>query len=237
MLFAVIFSLAIALPMPVRQVAGAEGKEPNWDLINEQYKVLFARIFPLPDAEVAFLVYRDLYADVPEFACGMRENFRSHVVSADFVTVDGTPLRDQIELIHRQMPGAPLDVVESRIKVKRATITSTECPQLRRMFDSFNRLSLPMKTARDRRLARQGRQEIRLHPVVYSFNVWISGGGATFSLSGREHPFVRWATAAQAVLVTCGSTTRQRGRIQTYSGPPNSGVLQSARSGLQVKRC
>lgn len=200
--FAVLFSA-----QAIRAQDYPSQEEHEW--VEKHYLRIFEENFSFKKEPKMLLLfgyrfYKDLYNE-NEHAFEITKSLWENELTARIKTVDGEPLYEQIMRLHRKNPQADIEVIKRDLKFKEATLSEKTCPAVKKQYDDFNNLSLPMLSARDRAEKKGGGVTLTLHPPVHAFEASISGGTMKLVIDEWEHPFVVWAEKTRKAFEKCSA--------------------------------
>ena len=131
-------------------------------------------------------------------------------VTVTVKVADSVSLYDQIMALHRRNPNASIETIKPQLKIKERQLSEVTCPDVRRQYDEFYRLSLQMLSARDRAEQAKGEFTITLHPRIHTFKAGISGGFLEVVFRESDHPFVKWAEKSRRAFEVCAAKQSRR---------------------------
>jgi len=127
---------------------------------------------------------------------------------------DSVSIYDQIMALHTKNPEENVDTFMKQLKVNERHLSEATCPAVRRQYDRFYELVLPMLSADDRAAQARGEYSITLHPRVHTFQAHISGGTLHLIIGRQDHPFAVWATETLSALENCDSAASENRKEQ-----------------------
>lgn len=121
----------------------------DWNWLDIARKLAFTQLRPLTDRTgqlVAYRSHRDLDQDVPERYLRVERGARSasgdEVFVATTVTPTGQSIQRQLLDFHRSQPEVSVDAALGDVRVRRITVTSTQCAELMASVDALSGLTI-----------------------------------------------------------------------------------------------
>ena len=174
----------------------AEPATDDWSWLEDDGWKVVERMLPVREdvgTAATFRSYRDLYYDVKEQYFQISVTPRGRALTADVVIPLEKSIQEQLLELHMADPGATPEELSGRLRVKRAELTESECPAVRRQLDQLSEI----------RFAPPTRDVIVLHPMVYRVVIRFGDGDLDVTLFDGNHPLVRWAVSTYEAFVAC----------------------------------
>lgn len=159
---------------------------------------------------LGYRVYRDLYTDELEYSFVFNRILQERYITVTVRMADSVSLYDQMMALHRRNPNANIETIKPQLRIREWRLSEEICPAVRRQYDAFYRLSLPMLSARERAERARGVETIVLHPRVRIFKADISGGSIELVITNSEHPFAVWAERTRRAFEACATRQSRR---------------------------
>jgi hypothetical protein len=201
-----IFTASIVLIL-VSHTSRAQ-EQDDWAWVNKHFFSVLEEFMPIEERlgfSLGYRSYRDLYTDELENSFVFNRILQEKYLTVTVRRPESISLYDQIMALHRRNPNESIESIKKQLKVKGDHFSEQTCPAVRKQYDEFYRLILPMLTAKDRAEQAKGELTITLHPRVHTFKADISGGSLRLVITDQDHPFVSWAKKTGQALIGCSS--------------------------------
>jgi hypothetical protein len=210
---AIVFG-GVLLASPQTKVPSAE----EWEWTDKAYEKLLDGFLPVRGDTGFYVSFRatpSLHAyegEAPEWCVFIGPDPKPRApgvndfVSAQLRIADSVSIYDQIMTMHRMNPEESLESIRLRIKVKSLEFTEKSCPDIKSLFQGFEKLrfSLPEMGVKN------GMTTIFVDPPVYDFHVQASAGNADITLYDRSHPLVVWGMKLERKLQRCAAAENRQ---------------------------
>ncbi|MDT4965820.1 MAG: hypothetical protein QOJ64_557 [Acidobacteriota bacterium] len=168
--------------------------------VDARFSSALDTLLPFNDeAKMSFRIYGDAENDVLEFSCALILK-PDDSIEAVIRKAEAASLYDQILSLHRHNRTWKIETMTRRLNIRELRLTQQSCPVLRKLEHEFDDLNLPVLSAKDR--ARKTGYAF-LHPTMYIFEAYVSGGRMRLEIMDGEHEFARWAERAKSALESC----------------------------------
>jgi hypothetical protein len=181
-------------------------EQEDWDWVNKHFFSALEEFMPIEERlgfSLGYRSYRDLHTYELEYSFVFNRILQEKYLTMTVRQPDSISLYDQIMALHRRNPNESIESIKKQLKVKEDHFSEQTCPAVRKQYDDFYRLTLPMLSARDRAVQAKGEFTITLHPRVHTFKADISGGRIELVITEQDHPFVSWAKKTRQALEGC----------------------------------
>lgn len=192
-------------------------EQADWDWVNKHFIDVLEEFMPIDERlghPLGYRSFRDLHTAELEYSFVFNKIFQEKYITVTVRQPDSISLYDQMMGLHRKNPNESIENIKKQLKVKERHFSEQTCPAVRRQYDVFYRLTLPMLSARDRAEQAKGKFRITLHPRIHTFKGDISGGGLHLVITEQDHPFVQWAKKTSEALERCNSASIKSGKIK-----------------------
>jgi len=209
--------LAITALLLFATVTCSAQDQKDWPWVNERFQAVLQQVMPIkePTGEsLGYRSYRDLYTNELECSFVFNSVPRDRHITAVLRKADSVSIYDQIMALHTKNPEENVDTFMKQLKVNERHLSEATCPAVRRQYDRFYELVLPMLSADDRAAQARGEYSITLHPRVHTFQAHISGGTLHLIIGRQDHPFAVWATETLSALENCDSAASENRKEQ-----------------------
>jgi hypothetical protein len=190
---AVVLSLSGQTPTPT---------EADWDWLNSNRDAALEAVMPLRPSSgplVVYRSYRDLYHDVVEkyftITLVRDRNSQRQGLSATIVVPIGQSIQEQVLKAHMRNRRELTSSVISAVRIRRMTLSETDCPALRERVNVIPSL----------RLISHEDDGIFLHPVIHKMVVDQYGATIDVTVTDPDHPLVPWVLDTYKSLAACAA--------------------------------
>lgn len=160
------------------------------------FEVVLNRVLPIEERlglNIGFRSHRDLYIETLEYSFLLSFNHPNNKVSFISRAPEGISVANQFLALSRQNPNAAIEDLIKQIKIKRQTLTEEQCPALRQLFFSFEKISFRPPSS----------ELIVLHPMIYEIKSSFGAGDMYLTFVEKDQPIVKWAFIVKAVAEMC----------------------------------
>ena len=166
------------------------------------FETVLDKVLPIEQRlglNIGFRTHRDLYTETLEYSFLFSLDFPTSKVSIVTREADTVSVYDQLATLRRQNPKATIEHLTQQIKVKEQTLTEVECPQLKQLFFSFEKINFRSPSS----------DLIVLHPMIYEIKSRFGGGDMYLTFVEEEQPLVKWALRVKAAANSCAAKAKK----------------------------
>ncbi len=142
---------------------------------------------------IGFRTHRDLYTDTLEYSFLLSFDYPTNKVTIVIREADTISIHDQLAALRLRSPKATSEDLTQQIKVKERNLTEAECPQLKQLFFSFEKINFRSPSS----------DLIVLHPMIYEIKSRFGGGDMNLTFVEEDQPLVKWALRVKAAANSC----------------------------------
>jgi hypothetical protein len=190
-------------------------EQKDWSWVNDHFPDVLEEVMPIQERlgfSLGYRSYRDLYRDELESSFVFSRILQEKYITVVLREADSVSIYDQIMALHTKNPGESIEAIKKQLRVKELGFSEQTYPAVRRQYDRFYELRLPMLSGKDRAAEARGVYIFTLHPRVHTFRADVSGGSMRLVIAEQDHPFVVWAKATLAALKDCAPPASETGK-------------------------